>query len=72
MTMVISEVRHENNGGRLLQGEVPGGDGRGPGQTRNGGHYQTRQIYNFMAGKGAVTGDVVSPAISAEDWGELK
>jgi prevent-host-death family protein len=30
------------------------------------------EIYNFMAGKGAVTGDVVSPAISAEDWGELK
>ena len=29
-------------------------------------------IYNFMAGKGAVTGDVVSPAISAEEWGELK
>jgi prevent-host-death family protein len=33
---------------------------------------ETDEIYNFMAGKGAVTGDVVSPAISAEDWGELK
>ncbi len=33
---------------------------------------ETDDIYNFMAGKGAVTGDVVSPAISAEDWGELK
>ena len=33
---------------------------------------ETDEIYNFMAGKGTVTGDVVSPAISAEDWGELK
>ncbi len=30
------------------------------------------EIYNFLRGKGAVTGDVVSPAISLEDWGELK
>jgi antitoxin (DNA-binding transcriptional repressor) of toxin-antitoxin stability system len=29
-------------------------------------------IYNFLAGKGSVTGDVVSPALSPEDWGELK
>ena len=29
-------------------------------------------IYNFLAGKGTITGDVVSPAISPEDWGELK
>lgn len=29
-------------------------------------------IYDFVAGKGAITGDVVSPAISREDWGELK
>jgi prevent-host-death family protein len=29
-------------------------------------------IYNFLAGKGAITGDVVSPAISEEEWGELK
>jgi prevent-host-death family protein len=28
------------------------------------------EIYNFLRGKGAVTGDVVSPAI--EDWGSLK
>jgi prevent-host-death family protein len=33
---------------------------------------ETDEIYNFMAGKGAVTGDVVSPAISAGEWGELK
>ena len=32
----------------------------------------TDDIYNFLAGKGAITGDVVSPAISREDWGELK
>jgi antitoxin (DNA-binding transcriptional repressor) of toxin-antitoxin stability system len=29
-------------------------------------------IYNFLAGRGAITGDVVSPAISAEEWGDLK
>jgi prevent-host-death family protein len=28
-------------------------------------------IYNFLAGKGSVAGDIVSPAISAEEWGEL-
>jgi prevent-host-death family protein len=32
----------------------------------------TDDIYNFMAGKGAIAGDVVSPALSGEDWGELK
>ena len=30
----------------------------------------TDQIYNFLRGKGAVIGDVISPAI--EDWGNLK
>jgi prevent-host-death family protein len=29
-------------------------------------------IYNFLAGKGAVAGDVVSPALSAKEWQELK
>jgi antitoxin (DNA-binding transcriptional repressor) of toxin-antitoxin stability system len=29
-------------------------------------------IYNFLAGKAAITGDVVSLAISREDWGELR
>jgi antitoxin (DNA-binding transcriptional repressor) of toxin-antitoxin stability system len=29
-------------------------------------------IYNFLAGKGTITGDVVSPALSAEEWGGLK
>ncbi|HWY48739.1 MAG TPA: type II toxin-antitoxin system Phd/YefM family antitoxin [Bryobacteraceae bacterium] len=32
----------------------------------------TDEIYNFLGGKGAVVGEVVSPAISPEDWGELK
>jgi prevent-host-death family protein len=32
----------------------------------------TDEIYNFLAGKGSITGDVISPAISPEDWGELK
>ncbi len=30
------------------------------------------EIYNFLKGKGAITGDIVSPAISLEKWGELK
>ena len=30
------------------------------------------EIYNFLVGKGTITGDVVSPAISPGDWGELK
>ena len=33
---------------------------------------ETDEIYNFLAGRGAVTGDVVSPALSLEDWGDLK
>jgi prevent-host-death family protein len=33
---------------------------------------ETDEIYNFLAGKGAVVGDVVSPAVSPEEWGELK
>jgi prevent-host-death family protein len=31
----------------------------------------TDEIYNFLAGKGAVAGDVVSPAVSPKEWGEL-
>jgi len=33
---------------------------------------ETDEIYNFLAGKGAITGDVVSPAISPQEWGELQ
>jgi len=32
----------------------------------------TDEIYNFLAGKGAVAGDVISPAISPEEWGEIR
>lgn len=28
-------------------------------------------IYNFFAGKGSITGDVVSPALTLEEWGNL-
>jgi len=33
---------------------------------------ETDETYNFLAGKGTITGDVVSPAISPKEWGELK
>jgi prevent-host-death family protein len=29
------------------------------------------EIFGFLAGKGVVTGDVVSPALTPEEWGEL-
>ena len=29
-------------------------------------------IYDFLVGKGAAVGDIVSPVISDEEWGELK
>jgi prevent-host-death family protein len=29
-------------------------------------------IYNFLADKGAITGDVISPALSPKEWGDLK
>jgi len=32
----------------------------------------TDDIYDFLVGKGSITGDVVSPAISEEEWGELR
>jgi prevent-host-death family protein len=31
----------------------------------------TDEIFNFLAGKGAITGDVLSPALTPEEWGEL-
>jgi len=33
---------------------------------------ETDEIYDFLAGKGAIVGDIVSPAISSKEWGELK
>jgi len=29
-------------------------------------------IYRFLAGKGKVLGDIVSPALSVDEWGNLK
>jgi len=31
----------------------------------------TDEIFGFFSGKGSVTGDVVSPALSSEEWGKL-
>jgi prevent-host-death family protein len=28
-------------------------------------------IYGFLKGKGKITGDVISPSISKEEWGDL-
>jgi prevent-host-death family protein len=33
---------------------------------------ETDEIYNFLADKGAITGDIVSPAISPEEWDQFK
>ena len=33
---------------------------------------ETDEIYDFLKGKGAVAGDVVSPSLSPDEWGELK
>ncbi|HUE57922.1 MAG TPA: type II toxin-antitoxin system prevent-host-death family antitoxin [Candidatus Udaeobacter sp.] len=32
---------------------------------------QVDDIFGFLRGKVTITGDVVSPALSPEDWGEL-
>ncbi|MGH9740304.1 MAG: type II toxin-antitoxin system Phd/YefM family antitoxin [Candidatus Acidiferrales bacterium] len=31
----------------------------------------TDDIYHFLAGKGAITGDVTSPALTSKEWGKL-
>jgi prevent-host-death family protein len=31
----------------------------------------TDEIFGFFSGKGSITGDVLSPALSSEDWGNL-
>lgn len=33
---------------------------------------ETDGIYNFLAGKGRIVGDVISPALSPKEWGNLK
>lgn len=30
------------------------------------------EIFGFFRGKGSITGDVVSPALSPEEWGNLR
>jgi prevent-host-death family protein len=32
----------------------------------------TDEIYNFLGGRGATIGDVVSPVISPKEWGALR
>lgn len=29
------------------------------------------EIFGFLAGKGKITGDIVSPALTPEEWGDL-
>jgi prevent-host-death family protein len=33
---------------------------------------ETDEIFNFLAGKGIITGDIVSPALSPAEWGDLE
>jgi len=33
---------------------------------------ETDEIFSFLSGKGTIAGDVVSPAVSLHEWGELK
>jgi prevent-host-death family protein len=33
---------------------------------------QADDIFGFFGGRGTVTGDVVAPALSVEEWGELQ
>jgi prevent-host-death family protein len=32
----------------------------------------TDDIYGFLAGKGSVVGNVIAPALSGDEWGDLK
>lgn len=32
---------------------------------------ETDEIFGFFTGKGTITGDVISPALSPEEWGNL-
>ena len=33
---------------------------------------ESDEIYGFLAGKGIIAGDVLSPAISPKEWGKLR
>ena len=30
------------------------------------------EIYDFLAGKGAIVGDIIAPSLSLEEWGALR
>jgi len=32
---------------------------------------ETDEIYGFLKGKGKITGDIVSPILTPEEWGDL-
>lgn len=32
----------------------------------------TDDIYEFLAGKGTLVGNIIAPALDAEEWGDLK
>jgi prevent-host-death family protein len=32
---------------------------------------KTDDFFNFMKGKGSIVGDIVSPALTPEEWGDL-
>jgi hypothetical protein len=32
---------------------------------------ETNEIHNFLKDKGPITGDILSPALFLEEWGEL-
>lgn len=32
---------------------------------------ETDDIYGFLAGKGIITGDILAPALSEKEWGDL-
>lgn len=32
----------------------------------------TDEIFGFFSGRGSITGDVVSPALAPEEWGNLR
>jgi prevent-host-death family protein len=32
---------------------------------------ETDEIFGFLEGKGTITGDIISPVLSLEEWGDL-
>jgi hypothetical protein len=47
---------------------VPVAQSKAPLPTRN---TTTEEIFGFFTGQGSITGDVVAPSLSREEWGEL-